>query len=156
MKPSPTDNNPLPHRWRNLLPLTGLTAGQLNTLYIQAQQRLTPAPGRPWALPLAVRVLLVLIQRRTNLTTRALAALFHTSQSTVDRIIHHLVPVLAHSLQPAPDNSSHPWIIDDTLIRSARPIDHRHQQELPPQRQHRRSSSALTAAAWWSQASAGP
>jgi hypothetical protein len=28
MKPSPTDIDPLPHRRRNLLPLTGLTAGQ--------------------------------------------------------------------------------------------------------------------------------
>jgi hypothetical protein len=40
-------------------------------------------------------VLLVLIHLRTHLTTRALAAPFHTSHSTVDRIIHHLVPVLA-------------------------------------------------------------
>jgi hypothetical protein len=61
-------------------------------------------------------VLLVLIHLRTNLTTRALAALFHTSQSAVDRIIHHLVPVLARALRPAPDNSNHPWIIDGTLI----------------------------------------
>jgi hypothetical protein len=33
------------------------------------------APGRPWGLPLPVRVLLVLVRLRTNLTTRALAAL---------------------------------------------------------------------------------
>jgi hypothetical protein len=66
-------------------------------------------------LPLPVRVLPVLIHPRTNLTTRALAALFHTSQS-VDRIVHHLVPVLARALRPAPDTSTHPWIIDDTLI----------------------------------------
>jgi hypothetical protein len=26
MKPPPTDINLLPHRWRNLVPLTGLTA----------------------------------------------------------------------------------------------------------------------------------
>lgn len=59
----------------------------------------------------------LLIQLRTNLPTRALAALFHTSQSTVDRIIHHLVPVLAGVLRPSPDNdSAHPWIIDGTLI----------------------------------------
>jgi hypothetical protein len=32
-------------------------------------------------LPLAVRVLLVLVHLRTNLTTRALAVLFATSQS---------------------------------------------------------------------------
>jgi hypothetical protein len=61
-------------------------------------------------------MLLVLIHVRTNLTTRALAALFHTSQSTVDRIIHHLVPILADVLQPAPDDCDHSWIIDGTLI----------------------------------------
>jgi Transposase DDE domain/Helix-turn-helix of DDE superfamily endonuclease len=61
-------------------------------------------------------VLLVLIHLPTNLTTRALAALFDTSQSAVDRIIRHLVPVLARTLRPDPDNSSHPWIIDGTLI----------------------------------------
>ncbi|ORC03654.1 hypothetical protein B1T48_22885 [Mycobacterium persicum] len=81
-----------------------------------AQQKLPPAPGRPWSLPPAVRVLLVLTHLRTNLTTRALAALFHTSQSTVDRTIHHLVPVLANALRPAPNTSTHPRIIDGTLI----------------------------------------
>ena len=63
-----------------------------------------------------VTVLLVLIHLRTNLTTRALAALFHTSQSTVDRTIHHMVPVLADALRPTQNNSSHPWIIDGALI----------------------------------------
>jgi Helix-turn-helix of DDE superfamily endonuclease len=68
-------------------------------------------------MSLPVRVLLVLIHLRTALTTRALAALFHTSQSTADRTIHHLVPVLADALGPAPDDTStHPWIIDGTLI----------------------------------------
>ena len=52
---------------------------------------------------------------RTNLTTRALAALFGTSQSTVDRVIHHLVPVLAHSLTGDPDQHHGPSIIDGTL-----------------------------------------
>jgi len=81
------------------------------------QQRLPPRPGRPWYTPLPVRVLLVLIHLRTDLTTRALAALFHTSQSTVDRVIHHLVPVLAEALRPTADHdSAHPWIIDGTLI----------------------------------------
>jgi Helix-turn-helix of DDE superfamily endonuclease len=78
-------------------------------------------------MSLPVRVLLVLIHLRTNLTTRALAALFHTSQSTVDRTIHHLVPVLADALGPGPDDTStHPWIIDGTLI-GARPVDERDQ-----------------------------
>jgi Transposase DDE domain len=34
----------------------------------------------------------------------------------VDRIIGHLVPVLAAVLGPIPDGSTHPWIIDGTLI----------------------------------------
>jgi hypothetical protein len=97
MRPSPTDIDPLPHRWRNLVPLTGLTAGQIRTICTLARQRLPSAPGRPWSLPLAVRVLLMLIHLRTNLTTRALAALFHTSQSAVDRTVHHLVAVLART-----------------------------------------------------------
>lgn len=35
---------------------------------------------------------------------------------TVDRTIHHLVPVLAKALRPAPDACAHPWSIDGTLI----------------------------------------
>lgn len=114
MKPPPTDIDPLPRRWRNLLALTGLTPGQVHTVYASARHRLPPATGRPWSLPLAVGVLPVLIHLRTNLITRALAALFGTSQSAVDRIIHHLVPVLAQSVSPVPDHFSAPWIIDGT------------------------------------------
>jgi hypothetical protein len=45
-------------------------------------------------------VLQVLIDLRANLTTRALAALFDTSQSAVDCIIQHLVgDAINHSLQ---------------------------------------------------------
>ncbi|WP_081665207.1 transposase family protein [Mycobacterium sp. UM_CSW] len=73
----------------------------MQPLYAMAAQRLPPLLGRPSALPLAVRVLLVLAHLRTNLTTRALAALFYTSQSRVDRVIHYLVRccprVTAHS-----------------------------------------------------------
>jgi hypothetical protein len=47
MKPSATDIDPLPLRWRNLLPLTGLTATQIRTVYTLANQRLPPTPGRP-------------------------------------------------------------------------------------------------------------
>ena len=78
-------------------------------------------------------VLLVLIHLRTNLTTQALAALFHTSQSAVDPILHHLVPVSAQTLQPDPDATGGPWIIDGTLIPHARPVNHHHQQPLPAQ-----------------------
>jgi Helix-turn-helix of DDE superfamily endonuclease/DDE superfamily endonuclease len=106
----------MPCRWRNLLPLPGLTRRQVQTVCTVAGHQLPPTPGRPCSLPLPVRVLPVLTHLRTNLTTRALAALFHPSQSGVDRIIHHLVPVLAEVLPPAPDASTHPWIIDGTLI----------------------------------------
>ena len=81
-------------------------------------------------------MLLVLVDLRTNLTTGALAALLGTSQSAVDPIIHHLVPVLARSLRPAPDNSDPPVDHRRHPDPGARPVDHRHQHELPPQRQH--------------------
>ncbi|ASL18417.1 transposase family protein [Mycobacterium intracellulare] len=117
MQSQSTDIDPLPHRWRNLLPLTGLTRVQARTVYTMIRKQLPPRTGRPWSMPLSVRLLLVLIHLRTNLTTRALAALFHTSQSTVDRTIHHLAPLLAAALRRAPDNTStRPWIIDGTLI----------------------------------------
>jgi DDE superfamily endonuclease/Helix-turn-helix of DDE superfamily endonuclease len=117
MKPSPTDNDPLPHRWRNLVPLTGLTANQFGTVCALTHQRLPPRPGRPWGLPLPVRVLLVLIHLRTDLTTRALAALFDTSQSGIDQTIHHLVPLIAQTLKPDPaEHAETTWIIDGTLI----------------------------------------
>jgi DDE superfamily endonuclease len=67
-------------------------------------------------LPLTVTVLLALIHLRTNLTTQALVALLDTSQYAVDRILHHLVPVLASTLRPETDASTYPWIIDGTLI----------------------------------------
>jgi len=43
---------------------------------------------------------------RINLTTQGLATLFDTSQSAVDRIIDHLVPVLARTLRPDPDTAT--------------------------------------------------
>ncbi|WP_353363288.1 transposase family protein [Mycobacterium sp.] len=58
----------------------------------------------------------MLIHLRTNLTTRALAALFDTSHSTGDRVIHHLVPVPAHTLRPELIDHGGPWIVDGTLI----------------------------------------
>jgi hypothetical protein len=96
---------------------------------------------------LAVRVLVVLIHLCTDLTTRALAALFHTSQSTVDPIIHHLAPVLARPLRPAADNSNsgQPWIIDSHPDPGSRPLDQRGARTTGAVSTPR-SSSALTAA----------
>jgi hypothetical protein len=42
---------------------------------------------------------------------------FTPANFSVDRIIHHLVPVLTKLLRPTPDHDcTHPWIIDGTLI----------------------------------------
>jgi len=116
MQPHTTDTEPLPRRYRTWLALTGLTEHQFRSVLVEIAHQIPPAAGRPWGLPLPLRVLLVLIHLRTNLTTRALATLFATSQSTVDRITHHLVPVLAHALRPAGTDDGGPWIIDGTLI----------------------------------------
>jgi Helix-turn-helix of DDE superfamily endonuclease/DDE superfamily endonuclease len=133
MKPSPTDINALPHFYHHLMPLSGLTSGQVHKIYLLAHRRLPPRSGRPWSLPLAVRVLLVLIHLRANLTTRALAALFGTSQSTVDRVLHHLIALLAQALRPESIDHSGPWIIDGTLI----PV---HDQSITaPSKNYRRS-----------------
>jgi hypothetical protein len=90
-------------------------------------------------MPPPARLLLVVIHVRTN-PTHGLAALFRTSQSTVDRIIHYLIPVLADALRPTTDDSAR-----HHADPGARPVDHRDQQELPPQRQlpdhHLRSSA---------------
>lgn len=96
--------------------LTGLTASQVHIVCAQTRRDLSPHPGRPWGLPLPVRVLLALIHLRSTLTTRAPAALFDTSQSTVDRVLHHLVSTLAHTLAPSRAVSCGPRIIDGTLI----------------------------------------
>jgi len=155
MKPAPTDNDDLPHRYRSLVVLTGLNPSRVRTVCAAAQQRLPTTPGRPWSLPLPARVLPVLIHLRTNLTTRALGALFQTSQSTIDPVIHHLVPILAHALQPAPDDTTYPRIIDGTLI----PV---HDQSITAiSKNYRRSvntqtPSALTDAGWLPSAHAGP
>jgi hypothetical protein len=118
MEAQATDTTGLPRRYRTWLALTGLTAHQFrNVLTLIGHKAGPPTRGRPWSMPLPVRVLLLLIHLRTNLTTPALAALFNTSQSTVDRVIAHLVPVLANAIGPdIHDSGGGPWIIDGTLI----------------------------------------
>ncbi|MEO1997324.1 MAG: transposase [Planctomycetaceae bacterium] len=111
-----SDNTALPAKYRRLLPLTGLNNSQYEVLLINLKQADRPGMGRPWRLPLSVRLLLILIHLRTNLTTRALAAVFTTSQSTVDRIVHNLTPTLAKLLKPEPTEHEETWIIDGTLI----------------------------------------
>ena len=104
MKPSPTDSDPLPHRCPKLLPLTGLTASQIHTLNTLTRHRQPPLPvGRPWGLPLPTHgsCSFSSICEQTQQPGRW-PPCFGTSQSAVDPIIHHLVPVLARRCDPIP------------------------------------------------------
>ncbi|CAL9669244.1 IS5 family transposase IS1373 [Streptomyces sp. enrichment culture] len=75
-----------------------------------------PTGGRPWALPLESRVLLVAAYWRTNLTMRQLGPLFGISKSAADRVIDHIAPLLALT----PVRRRHPagtvLIVDGTLV----------------------------------------
>jgi hypothetical protein len=116
MQSQGTDKQRLPHRYRTWLLLTGLTTAQFHSVLTQISHQDRPARGRPWSLSLSVRILLVLIHLPTNLTTRALAALFATRQSTVDRVISHVIPMLANAFRPDGTGSGGPWVIDGTPI----------------------------------------
>ncbi|GGU97472.1 hypothetical protein GCM10010211_75970 [Streptomyces albospinus] len=71
--------------------------------------------GRPWALPLEDRLLLVAAYWRTNLTLRQLAPLFGVSKSAADRVITRLGPMLA--LQPRQRfRKDAVLIVDGTLV----------------------------------------
>ncbi|WP_370355060.1 transposase family protein [Catenulispora sp. EB89] len=76
-----------------------------------------PALGRPWALTLEERVLLVAVHYRTNLTMRQLGALFGVSAGTVCRTVTQVGPHLA--LEPVRRRAETPdrlWIVDGTMI----------------------------------------
>ena len=78
-------------------------------------------PGRPWALTLPDRVLLVAVYWRTNLTMRQIGPLFGVSHSAAHRIIDNLGPLLA--LVPARRRlKGQVAIVDGTLIPTR---DHR-------------------------------
>jgi Helix-turn-helix of DDE superfamily endonuclease len=97
--------------------LTGLRPAQLDIL----TRLLTPPPppprrrGRPHALPLRDRILLAVMAWRTNLTHRALAALFQVGVATVHRVITQLTRRVAGLLAPI-TNRRDLWVIDGTLI----------------------------------------
>src|SRR3954468_17112911 len=81
-------------------PFTGLQPAQFRKLVRLVAHRGGEAiadgrPGRPWALDLADRVLLVAVYRRTNLTMRQLGPLFGISHSAVHRVLDTLGPLLA-------------------------------------------------------------
>lgn len=73
-----------------------------------------PGRGRPPALPHETRVLLVLCALRTNLTERALAAVFGTSQATVHRTIRALLPKVSALFEASLGNET--LLVDGTLI----------------------------------------
>src|SRR3954466_2754434 len=81
-------------------PFTGLRPAQFRKLVRLVAHRGGEAiadgrPGRPWALDLPDRVLLVAVYRRTNLTMRQLGPLFAVSHSAVHRVLDTLGPLLA-------------------------------------------------------------
>src|SRR3954467_3761834 len=107
-------------------PFTGLRPAQFRKLVRLVTARGGDAiadgrPGRPWALDLPDRVLLVAASWRTNLTMRQLGPLFGISHSAVHRVLDTLGPLLA--LAPVRHRPrARVAIVDATLIPTR---DHR-------------------------------
>ena len=107
-------------------PFTGLRPAQFRRLVRLVAQRGGDAiadgrPGRPWALDLPDRVLLVAVYWRTNLTMRQLGPLFGVSHSAVHRVLDTVGPLLA--LAPVRRRpKGQVAIVDGTLIPTR---DHR-------------------------------
>ena len=107
-------------------PFTGLQPAQFRRLVRLVATRGGDAiadgrPGRPWALSLPDRVLLVAVYWRTNLTMRQLGPLFGVSHSAVHRVIDTVGPLLA--LAPVRRRpKGQVAIVDGTLIPTR---DHR-------------------------------
>src|SRR3954454_16290969 len=103
-------------------PFTGLRPAQFRKLVRLVAHRGGEAiadgrPGRPWALDLPDRVLLVAAYWRTNLTMRQLGPLFGVSHSAVHRVIDTLEPLLALALAPVRRRPKDQIaIVDGTLI----------------------------------------
>ncbi|OJF11299.1 transposase [Couchioplanes caeruleus subsp. caeruleus] len=107
-------------------PFTGLRPAQFHRLVCLAARRGGDAiadgrPGRPWALDLPDRVLLVAVYWRTNLTMRQLGPLFGISHSAVHRALDTVGPLLA--MTPSRRRAKEQVVIvDGTLIPTR---DHR-------------------------------
>ncbi|WP_119730063.1 transposase family protein [Thermomonospora amylolytica] len=72
-------------------------------------------PGRRWALPLADRVLLVVVYWRTNLTLRQVGPLFGISHAAAHRVVDTVGPLPA--LQPVKwRGREQVCIVDGTLV----------------------------------------
>ncbi|MFE7268229.1 transposase [Streptomyces sp. NPDC057592] len=100
---------------------TGLTVGQFRKLVRVVRRRgghaLDPhRPGRPWALSLEGRVLMVALYLRTNLTVRQLGPLFGVSRAAAHRIVDRHSPLLALDLPRARPRADEVVIVDGTLV----------------------------------------
>lgn len=101
---------------KNLIVLTGLSQAQAKRIITAVSPSLVTRLGRPHRLRPNRRILLVLVWLRTNLTERALGAVFGVSQPTAHRVIQEVLPLLA-SQHPnvIPEGKEH-LFLDGTLI----------------------------------------
>lgn len=105
------------------LSLTGLTRIQIEAVIRRLHPTARRSRGRPWATPLARRVVVACASLRTNLTLRELAVVFGMSTSQVHRIVTDLVPRIAALLDMSTTGDRRrTWIVDGTLIPTR---DHR-------------------------------
>ncbi|MGW5462398.1 helix-turn-helix domain-containing protein [Streptomyces sp. NPDC003996] len=73
--------------------------------------------GRPWALPFADRVFLVVLAHRTNLTMQQLGSLFGISHAAAHRVIARLAKPLAQLLGPPPTDTA-AVVLDRPTVRA--------------------------------------
>src|SRR3954468_15686530 len=124
-------------------PFTGLKPVQFRRLVRVVARRGGEAiadgrPGRPWALDLEDRVLLVATYWRTNLTMRQIGPLFGVSHSAAHRVIDTIGPLLA--LAPVRKRRVDAVaIVDGTLVPTR---DHR---LATPSKNYRYSTNAQVA-----------
>jgi hypothetical protein len=109
-----------------IAPFTGLRPARFRKLVRLVAQRGGEAiadgrPGRPWALCLSDRVLLVAVYWRTNLTLRQIGPLFGVSHAAAHRVVDTIGPLfaLAAARRRRVDQVA---IVDGTLIPTR---DHR-------------------------------
>ncbi|MER6979048.1 transposase [Streptomyces carpinensis] len=96
---------------------TGLTGPQMRHLVEQLWDiKPETGRGRPWALPFADRVLLIVLGYRTNLTMQQLGSLFGISHAAAHRVVARLAEPLAQLLGPPPTDRRELWVVDGTLI----------------------------------------
>jgi hypothetical protein len=96
---------------------TGLTGPQMQHLARQSWElALDTGGGRPWALPIAAPVLLIVLAYRTNLPLQQLGSLLGISHAAAHRAIARLAAPLVQLLGPPPTDRRELWIVDGTLI----------------------------------------